>query len=76
MSIFSLTQVWQNVRIIKKIPILICAAVAVASLTTIYVGNDTGRAALDTAIKDKLSALVSSRAQVLSDYLDTIHKDL
>ncbi|HEX4890828.1 MAG TPA: methyl-accepting chemotaxis protein [Alphaproteobacteria bacterium] len=76
MSGFFLSKLWNNISIAVKIPALVCVAVAIATLTAVYVGNNTGRDSLDQASRDKLSALSGARAQVLTDYLDTIRKDL
>ncbi len=76
MSGFFLSKLWNNIPITVKIPALVCVAVAIATLTAVYVGNNTARDSLDQASQDKLSALSGSRAQVLTDYLDTIRKDL
>jgi|GWRWMinimDraft_9_1066018.scaffolds.fasta_scaffold00027_24 methyl-accepting chemotaxis protein len=76
MSTHSLTQLWHNISIMKKIPALVCAAVLVAVLSAVIVADNTSRESLDQAAEDKLSALTDSRAQVLADYLDSIRKDM
>lgn len=76
MSSYSVSKLWNNISIVKKVSAVVCMAVLVAVICAVTVGQTIAGKELETAAENKLAALTSARAQALSDYLDSIRQDM
>ncbi len=72
----SVTQSWKNLSIIRKIPILVVASVLFALLGSMGTSEFVNGKALDASAENKLSALSETRAEAITDYLNSIRADI
>ncbi len=66
----------KSLRISQKIPLMVAAAVAMATVITAVVGYETSRAELYASSLESMRATGASRKSELSSYLGSIKEDL